>query len=117
MDMIKQALKKLTKPFTGVPAPKVLSDDPWFGPAPISEKQQVEMKKKLEEEEQLLPQNGEVPPTKEVDNIHEVIYNIATKSGKTTTQLDPMPELGGGSETFQSGPGGWMSGTGFRQFG
>ena len=51
--MILRALKKLTKPFTGIPAPKVLKDDPWFGPAPIlSEKQQeyVEMRKALEEE-------------------------------------------------------------------
>jgi hypothetical protein len=115
--MILQTLKKLTKPFTGIPAPKVLKDDPWFGPAPLSEKQQMSMKAQLQEENQLLPEKEEVPPTKEVDNIHEVIYNIATKSGKTTTQLDPMPELGGGSENFQSGPGGWMSGTGFRQFG
>ena len=104
--------------FTGIPAPKVLKDDPWFGPAPIlSEKQQeyVEMRKALEEEKQLIPQS-EDQPRKEVDNIHEVMYNIATKGGKTTTQLNPMPELGGGSENFQSGPGGWMSGTGLNQF-
>ena len=76
--MIFRALKKLAKPFTGIPAPKVLKDDPWFGPAPIlSEKQQeyVEMRKELEEEKQLIPQS-EDQPRKEVDNIHEVMYNI-----------------------------------------
>ena len=116
--MIFRALKKLAKPFTGIPAPKVLKDDPWFGPAPIlSEKQKeyVEMRKVLEEEKQLIPQS-EDQPRKEVDNIHEVMYNIATKGGKTTTQLNPMPELGGGSENFHGGPGGWMSGTGMGQF-
>ena len=116
--MIFRALKKLTKPFTGIPAPKVLKDDPWFGPAPIlSEKQQEYMRTQLEEEKQLIPQSEDQPPAKEVENIHEVMYNIATGSGKTTTQLNPMPELGGGSENFQSGPGGWMSGTGLGQFG
>ena len=114
--MILRALKKLTKPFTGIPAPKVLKDDPWFGPAPIlSEKQQEYMRAQLEEEKQLIPQS-DVQPRKEVDNIHEVMYNIATKHGKTTTQLDPMPQLGGGSEGYQSGPGGWQSGTGYAQF-
>ena len=118
--MIFRALKKLAKPFTGIPAPKVLKDDPWFGPAPIlSEKQQEYMRTQLEEEKQLIPQSEDQPPNKEVDNIHEVMYNIATSGGKTTTQLNPMPELGGGSENFHegpSGPGGWMSGTGIRQF-
>tara|TARA_B100002019_G_C20739409_1_gene343241 strand:+ start:108 stop:464 length:357 start_codon:yes stop_codon:yes gene_type:complete len=114
--MILRTIKKLVKPFTGIPAPKVLKDDPWFGPAPVlSEKQQEHMRLQLEEEQQLISQS-EDQPRKEVDNIHEVMYNIATKGGNTTTQLDPMPELGGGSENFQSGPGGWMSGTGLNQF-
>ena len=114
--MIIRAIKKLVKPFTGIPAPKVLKDDPWFGPAPIlSEKQQEYMRKQLEEENQLISEM-EDQPRKEVDNIHEVMYNIATKNGKTTTQLNPMQELGGGSEKFHSGPGGWMSGTGYGQF-
>ena len=116
--MIFRALKKLAKPFTGIPAPKVLKDDPWFGPTPIlSEKQQEYVRAQLEEEKQLIPQSEDQSPTKEVANIHEVMYNIATGNGKTTTQLDPLPELGGGSENFQSGPGGWMSGTGYGQFG
>ena len=101
------------------PAPEYLEDDEWFGPATLSEKQMTirEMRMQLIEEEQLLPLSEDQPHVKEVANIHEVMYNIATSNGKTTTQLDPMPQLGGGSEQIQSGPGGWMSGTGMRQFG
>lgn len=100
------------------PAPAYLEDDPWFGPATLSEKQMSikEMRQQLIEEEHLLPLSEDQPLVKEVANIHEVMYNIATSNGKTTTQLDPMPQLGGGSEQIQSGPGGWMSGTGMNQF-
>jgi len=100
------------------PAPEYLEDDEWFGPATLSEKQLTikEMRMQLIEEEQLLPLSEDQPCTKEVANIHEMMYNIATSNGKTTTQLDPMPQLGGGSEQIQSGPGGWMSGTGMAQF-
>ena len=99
------------------PAPEYLEDDEWFGPATLSEKQLTikEMREKLIEEEILLPLS-EDQPRKEVANIHEVMYNISTSKGKTTTQLDPMPQLGGGSEHIQSGPGGWLSGTGMAQF-
>ena len=97
-----------TAPYTGVPAPVVLSDDPWFGAAVKSEKQltheeMLEIAKEREEE------NCE-PQTKEPENIHEVMYEIATKNAPTTVQIDPV----GGSETFQEGPGGWMSGTGYQ---
>ena len=117
LDMLLKTIKQLVKPFTGIPAPKVLKDDPWFGPAPLSEKQEeyVAMRAQCEEEKLLIPQSEDMP-RKEVDNIHEVMYNIATNHGKTTTQLDPMPPLGGGSESYQSGPGGWQSGTGYAQF-
>lgn len=117
LDMLLKMIKRLVKPYTGIPAPKVLKDDPWFGPAPIlSEKQEeyIAMRAQLEAENQLIPQSEDKP--REVDNIHEVMYNIATNAGKTTTQLDPMPPLGGGSEGYQSGPGGWQSGTGYAQF-
>jgi len=119
MGMI-TAIKNLIKPYVGVPAPEVLLDDPWFGPAPETEKS-ISLKEsriRAEQDNQILPQEKEDDKVvvKEVDNIHEVMYNIATRSGQTTTQLDPMPELGGGSENFQSGPGDWMSGTGRSQF-
>jgi len=116
--MIIEALKKLVKPFTGVPAPDYLEDDEWFGPATYSEKQLSlrEARAQAEADLQILSHEDEQHGPVEVDNIHEVMYNIATRGGNTTTQLNPMPELGGGSEQYQSGPGGWMSGTGMRQF-
>tara|TARA_B100001142_G_scaffold73087_1_gene73766 strand:+ start:817 stop:1194 length:378 start_codon:yes stop_codon:yes gene_type:complete len=114
LDMLLKMVEKLVKPFTGIPAPKVLKDDPWFGPAPIlsvTQEEYVAMRYQLELENQLIPQSEDKP--REVDNIHAVMYDIATNGGKTTTQLDPMPSLGGGSEGYQSGPGGWKSGIGF----
>ena len=86
------------------PAPKFLKDDPWFGPAPFSDKQQ-EYKLAYEQSiiENLLLDE---PIYSEVKNIHQVMYDIATAHGKTTTQLDPLPTLGGGSEQI------WMSGAG-----
>ena len=101
--------------YTGIPAPSILDEDPWFGPTPVLSEKQKEIRAQLEKENQLIPESEDRAP-KEVDNIHEVMYNIATSGGKTTTQLDPLPELGGGSENFQSGPGNWMSGTGLNQF-
>ena len=50
--MIIRALKNLVKKHKTIPAPEFLEDDPWFGPATLSEKQ-IEMKearKQLEEE-------------------------------------------------------------------
>ena len=94
--------------YVGVPAPRVLKDDEWFGPAPISDfnqdyvAQEAEIKQQEQENRQYW--------TNESDNIHQEMYDLATKNGKTTVQLDPV----GGSETFQEGPGGWMSGTGYQ---
>lgn len=82
-------------------APDYLEDDPWFGPAILSEKQE-EIRAQLEKENQLISAEEDKFPSKEVANIHEVMYNVATSKGKTTIQLDP------------SGPGGWMSGTGYQ---
>ena len=63
---------------------------------------ETEIKKQEEENRQYW--------TNESEDIHQEMYDLATKSGKTTTQLNPV----GGSETFQEGPGGWMSGTGYQ---
>ena len=98
--------------YVGVPAPEVLEDDPWFGPAPWTEKS-VALKLAREQAEldnQILPDTAE-PQPKEPENIHQVLYEIATKNVATTIALDPLPSLGGGSENFQEG---WMSGAGFR---
>ena len=84
--------------YTGIPAPAYLEDDPWFGPAPErTEKQKdymaVEMEWKIEEEKKRKESGAES------DDIHQVMYEMATKNAATTLQLDPI----GGSENFQGG--------------
>ena len=89
------------KAYVGVPAPILNPIDEWFaspyGCPPITEKQQdymvqeAEIKKQEAENRQYW--------TKESANIHQEMYNLATKSGATTVQLDPI----GGSENFQGG--------------
>ena len=117
--MILRTLQKIIQHKT-IPAPEVLQDDPWFGPAPETEKSISikEAKAKAIADAQLLPceSDNHHPLHQEPEDIHQKMYEIATSSGNTTTQLDPMPEFGGGSEYYHSGPGGWMSGTGARQF-
>ena len=81
--------------FVGIPAPKVLKNDPWFG-EPVKSEKQLEYEHINDD-----PHDGwwlrpEWQDPKEPDNIHEVMYDMATKSGKTTTQLDPI----GASENF-----------------
>jgi hypothetical protein len=103
---------EMEHPYLGVPAPLFLEDDPWFGPVPnFTEKQEV-IRAQLEQEEQLIAAEEDKSPDKEVANIHQVMYDIATKGKATTLALDPI----GGSENFHEGPGGWNSGTGANQF-
>lgn len=90
------------------PAPEILEDDPWFGPAPDTEKS-IALKQLVQEQ---ILQEEDFPcenQTKEPENIHEVLYNIATKNVATTIALDPLPVFGGGSENHQEP---WMSGVG-----
>jgi len=85
--------------YTGVPAPAILPDDPWFGPSPV----------KSEKQKQIVPQDivvnmdggvgGSWKINPEPENIHEVMYEMATKNAPTTIQLDPV----GGSENFMGG--------------
>ena len=86
------------EPFTGVPAPIVLTKDPWFGSAPVSDANidYMEREHKAFKQDALNYYNQE---TKESPNIHQEMYELATKSGATTLQLDPI----GGSENFQGG--------------
>ena len=90
------------EPYVGVPAPILNPVDEWFASpygcsSAITEKQQdymvqeAEIKKQEDENRQYW--------TKESENIHQVMYEMATKSGATTVQLDPI----GGSENFQGG--------------
>ena len=95
---------KLQPAYIGVPAPDVLPYDPWFGDPPKSERTLYFIQK---QEEKL----AEQPKPKEVDNIHQVMYDKAVKGNPTTLSLDPLPQ--GGSENFQEG---WNSGTGMNQF-
>ena len=94
-------------PYVGVPAPKYLKEDEWFGSPVISDKGQDYMEKETEIKKQ--EAENRQYWTNESENIHQEMYEIATKNGKTTVQLNPV----GGSETFQEGPGGWTSGTGY----
>ena len=87
------------EPYVGIPAPILTPVDDWFsGPYGCpTEKQQdymaqeAEIKKQEAENRQYW--------TKESANIHQEMYDLATKSGATTVQLDPI----GGSENFQGG--------------
>ena len=83
--------------YIGVPAPAFLQDDPWFGPAVVSGKGQDYMEKEAEIKQQ--EEENRQYWTNESDNIHQLMYDMATKSGATTVQLDPI----GGSENFQGG--------------
>jgi len=107
--MILKSIKKLLH--RTIPAPKYLKNDAWFGPAILSDSQMT-LKEAFDHavsDRQLLPEDDVVEPK----NIHEVIYNIATRSQKTTTQLDSTFQFGSGSENFQEG---WQSRTSLGQF-
>ena len=82
--------------YVGVPAPDMLIVDPWFGPAVISD-----LNRDYMEQETLAKQQEQETQSDSVesDNIHQEMYEMATKSGATTVQLDPI----GGSENFQGG--------------
>ena len=104
------------EPYTGVPAPEYLSEDPWFAPPVLSDKQMTikEAHEHAVADNQILAEGDD--GVVESSDIHQKMYEIATKGSATTLQLDPP----GGSENFQEGsptaPGGWNSGTGLRQF-
>jgi len=82
-------------PYVGVPAPEYMVIDPWFGneAPPYTENQQDYMERETEIKKQEAAFIGEP------ENIHQLMYDIATKSSATTLQLDPI----GGSENFQGG--------------
>ena len=101
--------EEMDSSYVGVPAPVMSPHDDWFDDPPKSE-MQMEYEHINDD-----PHDGwwlrpEYQDTKESPNIHQEMYELATKAGKTTVQLNPV----GGSETFQEGPGGWTSGTGYQ---
>ena len=86
------------KAYVGVPAPVLNPLDDWFSssygcPSVVTEKQKDYMEQETEMKQQ--EQNSFIEP----ENIHQVMYEMATRSGATTVQLDPI----GGSENFQGG--------------
>ena len=86
------------KAYVGVPAPVLNPIDEWFAspygcPSAVTEKQKDYMEQETEVKQQ--EQTSSVEP----ENIHQVMYEMATRSGATTVQLDPI----GGSENFQGG--------------
>ena len=83
--------------YTGVPAPAVLQEDPWFGPAVVSDANKDYMEREYEAFKQ--DALNYYSDSKEPENIHQVMYEMATNNAATTLQLDPI----GGSENFQGG--------------
>ena len=86
------------KAYVGVPAPVLNPLDEWFSssygcPSAVTEKQKDYMEQETVMKQQ--EQNSSIEP----ENIHQVMYEMATRSGATTVQLDPI----GGSENFQGG--------------
>ena len=91
------------EPYVGVPAPILNPLDEWFAspygaPAAITEKQKEyeHINDDFQDGWWLLP---EYQDTKESPNIHQDMYDMATKTKSTTLDLDPI----GGSENFQGG--------------
>ena len=93
--------------YVGVPAPVYLKDDEWFGPAPEYTDNQKDY---MERETEIKRQEFEKSFSKEPENIHQVMYEIATSNWNT---VDETKQSMGGSENFQEG---WNSGTGMGQY-
>ena len=97
-------------PYTGVPAPVLTPHDDWFSNENLVvteiQKDYMEQETALKKEEALKSQS------KEPENIHQVMYEMATKNQSTNLHIDPP----GGSENYQEGKNEWNSGTGMGQF-
>ena len=92
-------------PYTGVPAPAVLEDDPWFGPASISDANRDYM----EQETLIKQQEYQETHSVESEDIHQKMYEMSTKNWNT---VDETKQSMGGSENIQT----WNSGTGMGQY-
>ena len=87
------------KAYVGVPAPVLNPVDEWFASPYGCATPAITEKQKEYQESEAFKEEAIKYYSKEPDNIHEVMYDMATKSGATTLQLDPI----GGSENFQGG--------------
>ena len=112
-EFIEETPKKVEKKqasYTGVAAPITTPTDSWFS-EPVKTEKVIAYEKHVAQkiEEQKFIEAAQ--PKKEAQDIHQQMYECVTKYWGTWQE-----ELPGGSENFQSGPGGWNSGTGMRQF-
>jgi hypothetical protein len=107
----KAMFQKTTEPSPGIPAPVETPVDPWFNSVPA---ESIKTDKQRQYEQQLaqerLHNDIRNEKKKEPNDIHQKMYEIATKNWTT------VAETQGGSENFQEGPGGWNSGNGMGQF-
>jgi len=114
-EFIEETPKKVEKPkenYIGVVAPVTTPIDTWFS-KPVKSEKVVAYEKHVAQkiEEQKIIEAAQ--PKKEPENIHQQMYERASKYWGTWKEEIQSP---GGSENFQSGPGGWNSGTGMAQF-
>ena len=112
-EFIEKTPKKVEKKqasYTGVAAPITTPTDSWFS-EPVKTEKVIAYEKHVAQkiEEQKFIEAAQ--PKKEPEDIHQQMYDRVTKYWGTWQE-----ELPGGSENFQSGPGGWNSGTGMGQF-
>ena len=111
-EFIEETPKKVEKKqasYTGVVAPITTPTDSWFS-EPVKTEKVIAYEKHVAQkiEEQKFIEASQ--PKKEPEDIHQQMYARASKHWAT------WQENVGGSENFQSGPGGWNSGTGMGQF-
>ena len=85
--------------YTGVPAPNYLPHDDWF-PNPFMKDKEIEFAGNYEGP-LYAPYTAVDAFKKSIgdDGMHQKMYDMSTRSGKTTLQLNPI----GGSENFQGG--------------
>lgn len=90
--------------YLGVPAPVIMPIDEWFVDSsiePVKTEKQITHEEMLEEAARREEENNQ---NNEPENIHQVMYEMATSSWTT------VGETQGGSENV------WQSGTGLGQF-
>ena len=111
-EFVEETPKKVEKPkenYIGVAAPISTPFDSWFS-KPVKSEKVVAYEKHVAEkiEEQKIIEAAQ--PKKEPENIHQMMYERASKYWGTWKEELQSP---GGSENFQSG---WNSGNGMGQF-
>ena len=109
-EFIDDEPKKVEKPkenYIGVVAPVVTPTDSWFS-APVKTEKVIAHEEKVAEV--VKQKEAEQPKSKEPENIHQMMYERASKYWGTWKEELQSP---GGSENFQSG---WNSGNGMGQF-